>query len=106
MRCFFCKCNTDSSKSVEHIIPESMGNKKYILDKGIVCDKCNNYFSREIEGPIQSYEDIKMLMALEDIWSKKGKRRTSSVLLGREECQLDVTNINGEKTILLVISPE
>ena len=106
MKCFFCKSDTFDSKSVEHIIPESLGNKQYILGKGIVCDNCNNYFSREIEGPVQSYEDIRRLMALEDIRSKKGKRRSTTVLFGGEECQLDVTNINGEETILLGISPE
>jgi len=30
---------------VEHIIPESLGNKTHVLT-GIVCDKCNSYFSK------------------------------------------------------------
>jgi hypothetical protein len=34
---------------VEHIIPESLGNKEHILWKGAVCDKCNNYFTTKIE---------------------------------------------------------
>lgn len=38
--------------SVEHIIPESLGNKDHILPRGIVCDKCNNYFARKIEKPL------------------------------------------------------
>jgi len=106
MKCFFCRCDSSDSKSVEHIIPESLGNRKYILGKGIVCDKCNNYFAREIEGPVQAYGDLKRLVSVEDIWSKKGKRRSTSVLLGGEECQLDVIKHNGEETILLGISPE
>ena len=28
MRCLFCKCPSDSAKSVEHIIPESLGNRR------------------------------------------------------------------------------
>ena len=49
MRCIFCKQDSSNSKNVEHIIPESLGSTKHILGKGIVCDKCNNYFSREVE---------------------------------------------------------
>jgi hypothetical protein len=52
MKCIFCRANSSSSKSVEHIIPESLGNKDHILQKGIVCDKCNNYFSLKIEKPV------------------------------------------------------
>ena len=43
--CMFCHKDSSSSKSVEHIIPESFGNKHHYLPKGYVCDKCNNYFS-------------------------------------------------------------
>jgi len=54
MRCIFCKNPSDNSRSIEHIVPESLGNKDHILPRGIVCDKCNNYFSRKIEGPVLS----------------------------------------------------
>jgi len=49
MRCIFCKKDSSNSKSVEHIIPESLGNTEHILPPGIVCDKCNNYFASNIE---------------------------------------------------------
>lgn len=52
MRCIFCKVDSSNSKSVEHIIPESLGNIEHILPPGLVCDKCNNYFAREIERPL------------------------------------------------------
>jgi len=52
MRCIFCKSKSNNSKSVEHIIPESLGNKDHILPVGVVCDKCNNYIAREIEKPL------------------------------------------------------
>ena len=51
MRCIFCKQDTSKSKSVEHSIPESLGNIEHILPVGIVCDKCNNYIAREVEKP-------------------------------------------------------
>lgn len=52
MRCIFCKTESSNTKSVEHIIPESLGNKEHILRNGIVCDNCNQYFSSKIEKPV------------------------------------------------------
>jgi len=52
MRCIFCKENSSNSKSVEHIIPESLGNTEHILPPGIVCDRCNNYFAIKVEKPL------------------------------------------------------
>ena len=49
MRCLFCKQDSSNTKSVEHIIPESLGNKTLILPRGYVCDKCNNYFAIKVE---------------------------------------------------------
>ena len=45
--CLFCQ-NTDEKQfsQEEHIVPESLGNRTYVLPKGIVCDKCNQYFSK------------------------------------------------------------
>ena len=51
MRCIFCKTNSDGCTSVEHIVPESLGNTEHLLPKGWVCDTCNNYFAREVEKP-------------------------------------------------------
>jgi hypothetical protein len=56
MYCIFCKNNSSGSVSVEHIIPESLGNSKHILPRGVVCDKCNNYFARKVEKPILDSE--------------------------------------------------
>lgn len=52
MHCIFCKQKSDQSKSVEHVIPESLGNKTIILSPGIVCDECNNYFAVKVEKPL------------------------------------------------------
>ncbi|MEX2163522.1 MAG: HNH endonuclease [Sulfuricaulis sp.] len=51
MRCIFCKSPSETSVSREHILSESLGNTKHVLPKGWVCDKCNNYFAREVEKP-------------------------------------------------------
>ena len=49
MRCIFCKKDSCNSRSVEHILPESLGNEEHILPAGIVCDRCNNYFASSVE---------------------------------------------------------
>ncbi len=51
-RCIFCKQDSSNSRSIEHIIPESLGNTDHILPSGVVCDDCNNYIAREVEKPI------------------------------------------------------
>ena len=52
MRCIFCKSDSTRSRSIEHIIPESLGNREHVLPRGTVCDICNNYFARKVEGPL------------------------------------------------------
>lgn len=73
MRCLFCKQDSSLSKSVEHIIPESLGNTTSILPKGVICDKCNNYFARKIEKPFMESIDILTLRFQESIPNKKGR---------------------------------
>lgn len=34
------------NETVEHIVPQSLGNVHYILRKGIICARCNQRFSR------------------------------------------------------------
>jgi len=43
--CIICQ-KEGQIPSVEHIVPRAMGNIHYILPKGIVCQRCNNRFSR------------------------------------------------------------
>lgn len=52
LRCLFCKADSSTSRSREHIVPESFGNTEHILEPGVVCDRCNNYLAREVEKPI------------------------------------------------------
>ncbi|MEA5401776.1 HNH endonuclease [Arcicella sp. DC2W] len=73
MNCLFCKQNSDNSKSVEHIIPESLGNKEHILDKGFVCDKCNQYFALKIEKPLLEQPYFRNVRHRAGIESKKGR---------------------------------
>ena len=73
MLCIFCKEDSSNSKSIEHIIPESLGNTEHILNKCIVCDKCNNYFARKIEKKVLDYPEFQIDRFHMSIPSKKGK---------------------------------
>jgi hypothetical protein len=71
--CIFCKATSDSSTSVEHIIPESLGNTTAILRAGVVCDPCNNYFARKIEKPVLDCRYFKDLRGRQQIDNKRGR---------------------------------
>lgn len=73
MRCIFCKNDSSNSKSIEHIVPESLGNKSHVLPLGIVCDSCNQYFSTKIEKKLLEQPFFKDLRHRNLIESKKGK---------------------------------
>jgi hypothetical protein len=73
MRCIFCKADSAGSRSKEHIIPESLGNSFHVLPQGIVCDKCNNYFSREVERPFLESGPVRCLRFDQSLVSKRGK---------------------------------
>lgn len=73
MRCIFCKEPSHTSKSIEHIIPESLGNVSHTLPPGIVCDSCNNYFSRKIEKKLLESGYFLSLRFNQGLLSKKGR---------------------------------
>jgi hypothetical protein len=73
MKCIFCKNDSSNSKSVEHIIPESLGNKSHILPKGIVCDNCNNYFARKVEKKVLEKPYFNNLRYRNFIITKRGR---------------------------------
>lgn len=73
MRCIFCKNESKISKSIEHIIPESLYNTSHVLPKGIVCDLCNNYFSREVEKPFLDSSALTNLRFMQSIPNKRGR---------------------------------
>lgn len=73
MRCIFCKNDSTNSKSVEHIIPESLGNKNNILPKGVVCDTCNSYFGSKVEKIVLDMPYFKSLRSRLIIENKKRK---------------------------------
>ncbi|MGA0603918.1 HNH endonuclease [Caulobacter sp. KR2-114] len=73
MRCIFCRIESSGSRSVEHILPESLGNSKLVLPKGVVCDKCNNYFAKAVEKPFLEADAVRQMRFHEGLPSKKGR---------------------------------
>lgn len=71
--CLFCKKESSSSRSQEHIIPESLGNTRHVLPAGVVCDQCNNYFSREVEKPFLESAAVTLLRFHQTIPSKRSR---------------------------------
>ena len=73
MKCIFFFYYSTNSVSVEHIVPNSFGNNIAILRKGIVCDKCNNYFARKVEQPFLESETLRVLRQELELENKRGK---------------------------------
>lgn len=71
MECLFCQTHQPKT-TVEHIIPESLGNKDLILENQ-VCDQCQNYFGREVENYVLNKTPIGFWRAYFGIPNKKGK---------------------------------
>ncbi len=72
MNCLFCNKEGAIFNTVEHIIPESLGNDDLLLE-GNVCDKCQNYLSQN-ENYILSRTPIGFWRTLLSIPTKKNKR--------------------------------
>ena len=87
MSCIFCHKDSSNSKSVEHIIPESLGNKHHFLPKGYVCDECNHYFAIKIENELLSQPYFVSMRFRNEILTKKGKLvRQKMVFSGAMKC--------------------
>jgi hypothetical protein len=71
MKCIICPDGNDFS-SVEHILPESLGNTDYILTKYLLCKDCNSKFSK-----FENKALLKTFLGFErarlGVTSKKGK---------------------------------
>ena len=97
MSCLFCLAIKNSS-SKEHIVPESFGNKHYLLDKGIVCDDCNNRFSK-FEGVALTNSVYVMERCRLGIATKKGRpakgKVNELVIEADNEFRKSIINVKG-----------
>jgi hypothetical protein len=71
--CIFCKLSTGPFASIEHIFPESLGNKEKILSKGVVCDTCNSGVLSTLDQALVEFDPILFLRTFHGVQSKRGK---------------------------------
>lgn len=83
MPCLFCNLGGPCT-TVEHIIPQSLGNNDLILE-GHVCDQCQNYFGKEIEQFVLTKTPIGAWRVLLGTMTKKGKHPTADLSLPRKQ---------------------
>ncbi|KAF5431988.1 HNH endonuclease [Candidatus Methanophagaceae archaeon] len=70
--CIFCKTTDGNFSSVEHVIPESIGNETLFLPRGYVCDNCNTRISK-LEQDFVNSLPISMVKIFFGSVGKKGK---------------------------------
>lgn len=71
MSCIFCG-EPVVNLSIEHIVPESLGNIDYILEPGRICAECNNSFS-DFEDKALSKTMLGFERSRLGVATKKGK---------------------------------
>lgn len=81
MRCIFCKQDSSTSRTIEHTIPEALGNKEHTLPLGVVCDDCNNYFGLKVEKPLLDSDYFRQIRARNQISNKESRVPTINGIL-------------------------
>lgn len=72
VQCIYCLDKEGSFNTVEHVIPEALGNYyEYVLRKGFVCDRCNNSLAK-IDEKLTNFTPISLLSTLFVPYTKKG----------------------------------
>lgn len=72
MECIICRRNKDKSKfSIEHIIPESLGNSKLVLNT--VCKECNDKLGSRVDSELVNLELFSYPRIKLDLKGKTGK---------------------------------
>ena len=72
-KCIFCLDVSSNFNTIEHIVPESLGNDEDILENA-VCNKCQNYFGKEIESYILAKTPFGLWRTFAGTRTKKGKQ--------------------------------
>lgn len=71
-KCIFCLNEGDMFHTIEHIVPESLGNTDDVLTN-CVCDKCQNYFGKEIENYVLAKTPFGFWRTIAGTHTKRGK---------------------------------
>lgn len=67
MRCIICQ--NDKEESVEHIIPEALGNEKLVTMR--VCERCNNKLGSNVDNYLTDHPLVKMIRMNNKLLGKK-----------------------------------
>lgn len=102
-RCIFCKSSDRAFTSCEHIVPESLGNTEHILEPGVVCDWCNNYFARKVESSVLNSAFFKQSRNRNGIPNKRQRVPPIDVLSYPNPLHLQLsTSTDGDRSIYAV----
>lgn len=77
--CIYCGKRSEPFRSVEHVVPESLGNHELVLPRGVVCDPCNNGVLSQVDEALVTFEPLAMLRAARGVPSKSGRVKAFSV---------------------------
>src|SRR5258707_551446 len=72
-KCLFCLQTEVLFTRLEHPIPESLGNDEWVLPRGYVCDRCNQYFGSKVENRVINEPPFVMERLSFVVKSKKGR---------------------------------
>lgn len=98
--CIFCHTDSSASVSREHIVPEALENDSLVLPPGTVCDTCNNYLGRKVEGPIVNSAPMLALRHMQGIGNKRGRVPTMDLVLENGvRAQMQLEHWSGQRTI-------
>lgn len=76
--CLYCRQENGSFTSVEHVIPEGLGNQGHggrpeiVLPKGVVCDACNNGKLSALDKTLIDFTPIAFSRTVYGVHSKSG----------------------------------
>jgi hypothetical protein len=105
MNCLFCNKNGPYN-TIEHIVPESLGNKRLLLIEQI-CDSCQAYLGKEVERYVLQRSPIGAWRVFAGIETKNGKPPTFSFRQpNRNKGHLPDSHFANDDTISLSISEE
>lgn len=119
MICIFCLCEKEDQRSVEHIIPESLGGGDWaVLPHDTVCDHCNHYFGAKVESKVLQDYPFNVLRLFSSVRTKKKKWAAVNHPIGKLKASpydrvigLDPINdeverqiINGDRTQIRIIA--
>jgi hypothetical protein len=93
--CLFCLRTDGGFVSVEHPIPESLGNSELVLPKGVVCDRCNNGPLAELDQCLTDFFPLKIRRTTLGIPNKGGKVPVTAFEDGRLEQVLGRAALTG-----------